>query len=636
MKTFRKSLCMILVLAMLLPCILLPVNAADDGEIVNLYDASLAGDGMAPKYSYDEDLDKSNEYHTSHVMSVREGDKITVGPILENDQWFIRTYNEDGKTLKTVNYYDCSWDGEILNNAKICTYTVPAGVKYLRVMNSQTFYDCTLITKNRVFTKDEYFAYMDRNNINVEFLRSMNDDKELVNLFPARSDKTLRGYVSLGAYTESFYYRSREYTEFERGDVIYFAAAYQTHDYFIDVVYKDGTTAAVKPEHLILYEDLERGYATYAYRVRPDVAKVAVNLGTGVYDDGISLVTKNQPFTGEKYREMFGIDLNEDILDETSPLYGLHGLFMGDSISRGSHDYISYTDQSDENSLRVGWAGGISARTGLISTNPSVSGARASYRGENLSTPGSWIYNQQLPYVGQKFDIVVMHGGVNDASKGRQAIGTPLPVTSSTEELMAAAKETMVGPDGNESTSYIAGLQLTFHSVRENFPEATLFFVANYQLASSANHTLLGQYLAEAKALCAMYDIHYIDLFNNKELNDRLEHDTLYYIEDKVHPNKPGYDIVTPYIQAEIESVMAEVLGRDEETTEGSGDSTTAIEPDSSDASTNGAGDGADGTGDGSSDGGSGCGSVIGGAAVLASLALILPAVVAIRKKDEE
>ena len=631
MKIIQRLICTVLVLAMLLPSIILTVNASEGGEIVNLYKADRAGSGMASDDVYDS-FDEDNAYYTSGMIPVNEGDTITVGPILQTSDWFIKAYDKDGDAVATVTCWDCAWDDEIGNNTVICTYTVPKGTKFIRVTNSYTFYDCTVITQNRPFTADEYFAEMNKAGVNVDFLRPTDIDGELVNLFPARSDDTLRGYVSMGEYPGyNYYYRSRKYTvgvnkELAVGDVIYFAAAYKTHDHFISCVYEDGSAENISAEELLLYEDLKRGYATYVYRVTPETTEVAVNLGTGVYDDGISLVTKNQAFTGDRYREMFGIDLNEDILDESSPLYGLKGLFMGDSISRGSHDYISYTDQSDENSLRVGWAGGISARTGLISTNPSVSGARVSYRGEDLENPGSWVYNQQLPYVTQEFDLVVMHGGVNDASGGRQAIGSPLPVTSTKEELMDAAKATMTGPDGNKSTSYIAGLQLLFHSVKSNFPEATLFFVANYQLASSSKHTLLGEYLEAAREVCEMYGVHYIDLYNNAELNEKLEHDTLNYIEDHVHPNKPGYDIVTPYIQAELERVMAS-LGYGSATTEPEGDDTTALEPDGSDALTGGTG------GEGGS---SGCGSVVGGTAALVALALILPAACAVKKKDEE
>ncbi len=618
MKRTRKILCMLLVFMMLLSsCILLPLNVAGAEPIENLYDVDDVEYGEAPKYSYD-DYEVTFDRVSSPIITVAEGDVITVGPVLQNDNWFIRTYDEDCESIRKVIPDECEVVEKLRDNVAILSFTVPKGAKYLCVTNNQMFFDCTLVTKNRVYSAEEYFSYMSGYGVSVDFLRpAASSGETLENLFPARSNATLRGYVSGGTFTENSYYRSRRYTDFEVGDVFYIAAVNQGHDHSIDIVNENGKGQRVLINNLVLYEDLGRNYAIYAYRVRPETREIAFNIGVGVYDDQISLVTKNQAFSGEQYRAMFNIDLEEDILDENSPLYGLTGLFIGDSISRGSHDYISYLDHHEEAEKRVSWAGGISARTGLISTNPSVSGARVSYR-EDV-TDGGWVYKQMVPYIGQRFDIVVMQGGVNDCKSRRQPLGSILPETSTGEQLEAALK------DG----SYLSGLQWTFYNARGNFPTATLFFVANYKLATSPNHEPLGEYLAAAKALCEMYGVHYIDLYNNEELTERLEFGTLYYIEDKVHPNRAGYEIVTPYIQAEIERVMAEKQAMEQETT---GEKVENSDNDPDDPTTDPSGGGETAA---DSEKGKGCGSVVTASVGLLSIALLPPAMVVLRKREE-
>ena len=58
----------------------------------------------------------------------------------------------------------------------------------------------------------------------------------------------------------------------------------------------------------------------------------------------------------------------------------------------------------------------------------------------------------------------------------------------------------------------------------------------------------MAPYFDMAKELCAKYGIIFIDLYNNKELNDKLETTTTKYLPDTLHLNAAGYEIITPYI----------------------------------------------------------------------------------------
>lgn len=91
-----------------------------------------------------------------------------------------------------------------------------------------------------------------------------------------------------------------------------------------------------------------------------------------------------------------------------------------------------------------------------------------------------------------------------------------------------------------------------------------LFFIANHRLDghNKGNAQNMAPYFDAAKELCEMYDIHFIDLYNNKELNDKLETTTTKYLPDTLHLNAEGYDILTPYIIDAIEEKMVGISGR--------------------------------------------------------------------------
>ncbi len=572
MKTaFVRLFCAALALVMLASVAVVTASAAG-AEIVNLYDESKSSIGIAS--AKDGDANGNQNYHSSAAIEVAEGDKITMGPILNGQSWCLMGFNADGGvTQNQIKPTAIPQTGVILNNAVILTYTVPKGTSYIRLVNSQMFYDSTLITKNHEFTKEEYFAYMDSKNINVDYLRPTDAKEALVNVFPV-SDKTFAGRIDASdGKVAADAYRSCEFVTVQRGDTVYFASAAQSQGYHLSLQDANGKgTTNVKAPYMVLYEDLGKDYAIYAYRMRPGTGKVTVVIGTGCYEDGITLATINQPFTGETYRKMFNININVEP-DKTSPLYGKTGLFMGDSISFGSGDTASYKT----NSIGKAWAGRIAALTGLKATNASVGGAKASYISGDDSA--KWLYNQHLAHTKTKFDIIVMQGGVNDARHNRE-VGTPQPVDSTSTELK------------KNLTTYIGGLQWTFHSVKEKFPDATLFFIANHRLDghTTGQARNMAPYFDAAKQLCEMYGIHFIDLYNNKELNDKLETKTTKYLPDTLHLNGSGYDILTPYVIEALEAVLdpstapADTTTAAPDTTTAAPDTTTAAPADTTTA----------------------------------------------------
>ena len=556
-KNFKTILFVLCLVSVLIATAL--IAYAELNSIENLYKQGF--NGTAQSTATEIPSENNYQYYTSGLIEVVAGDKITVGPILSKQEWIIRVYDQNGDTVSSesnVAPSACDKVDTVCGNATIVTYTVPDGVASLRITTSQMFFDCTLITKNRSFTKDEYFAFMDTSGINVDFLRPVVKDENLVNLFPKTDSITLGKYKNGKLVTDNEFCVS-DYISAKAGDVIYFAAVnnkYATDDdsqnwaySAINIADSNDSKTTVSFDFAIKYEDLGRNYSIYAYRVRPDTTKISIALSRVCYDDGITFVTKNQPFTADAYREAVGVDLNATFnntdVDKNSPLYGLTGLFMGDSISYGLDDMQSYADNPDY--CPKGWAGRIAKWTGLRATNASVSGATAAYH----ETASKWLFNQHTAYVGQSFDLIVMQGGVNDA-RNETPVGAMLPIDSPTADLEAA------------TDTYIGGLQWLFHNVKKSFADSKLFFITNHHLDghSKGNAKDMSAYFDAAKTLCEAYGIHVIDLYNNTELNETLATETNKYLIDTLHLKSAGYDIVTPYILNDIEAVMEQSVSQ--------------------------------------------------------------------------
>lgn len=528
-KLFTKQICVLLMLALLIPMMSFMASAA---EITNLYDNALATVGTPPTTKDAAGSGNAN-YYTSNAIEVKEGDVLTFGPCQKNQGYFLTTYDEAGnRKIAQVKYADCKEIDVIIGDTVIVQWTVPAGSSYVRMATGQMYFDSTVITKNQEFKKEDYFAAMDKAGINVDYLRPTVAENP-VNVFPTANTTFAGRTDSSQGEVAATAYRSSDYIPVNPGDVLYFAAAVLSQGYHLTLydANKKGTTN-VKIDYMVKYEDIGRGYGILAYRMRPGTAYVRIVAATGVYNDGIQFATVNQPFSGESYRKMYNITIDDTPTKVDSALNGLKGLFMGDSISFGSGDELSY--------LRTGraWSGRIQAITGLQATNASVGGAKVSYqRGDD-----NWVYSQYLPYAEEKFDIIVMHGGVNDARYDRP-VGT---VSEGTDESTLKKNQ----------TTYVGGLEWIFYNVSKTNTEAKLFFIANHRLDGHSKGSAkdMSAYFDAAKQACEKWGVIFIDLYKNKELNDKLETTTTKYLPDTLHLNAAGYDIITPYIISALEA----------------------------------------------------------------------------------
>ncbi len=533
----KKPLSILVLLSMLL-ALFVSVASAEE-TLTNLYDAKKATVGTPNASSATGANGSSQNYYTSNLIEVKEGDKIYFGPVVDVQGYYLTSYGENGRVKQAqIKLADVKTHAKTSKaNLLICEWTVPAGVASIKMATSQNFFDSTLITKNQPFDEAAYIKHMESKGINVDYMKLEGTSEKLDNKFP-KANTTFAGRVDKdGSEIAAAQYRTSDYIPVEPGDAFYFAAAAADQGYHLVIFDKNKKgLSTVNSNYMIHYEDIGRGYMTYMYRIRSDAHFVKVVAATGVYDDGITLATVNQPFTGEQYRKFFNIPGESSPTRPESTLNGKTALFMGDSISYGAGDSASY--------MREGraWAGRIAAITGLKATNASVSGAKASYIGGDDTT--KWLFNQYVPHKDTKFDIIVMHGGVNDSRHKR--------------EIGEISEETEINKLRGKSTTYIGGLQYLFETVKQRNPDADLFFIANHRLDGHDTGYAkdMSPYFDKAKELCEKYGIHFIDLYNNKELNDKLETTTTKYLPDTLHLNAAGYDIITPYIITELEKVV--------------------------------------------------------------------------------
>ena len=303
-KIFARPLCIILMLAMLVPMMSVMASAAE-ADLVNLYDASKAVCGTPNTGARDNEPAWNGNYYCTDVIYVKEGDVITVGPVFNAQGYYFTTFNADG-SLNTgkIKYADCTEIEVIQGNLVIVKWTVPAGTDSFRMATSQMFVDSTLITKNQEFGKADYLAYMAKNKIDLPFFNGENA-KDLVNKFPT-SDATFAGRGSNKGDVADEKYMTCDYIPVVEGDVIYFGAAAVGQNYQLVLYDADKKpTTHVNKNYMVFVEALDDTHAIYAYRMRPGTAYVRFVAPTDVYNNGQQLVTINQPFTAEGYNNFF-------------------------------------------------------------------------------------------------------------------------------------------------------------------------------------------------------------------------------------------------------------------------------------------------------------------------------------------
>ena len=202
--------------------------------------------------------------------------------------------------------------------------------------------------------------------------------------------------------------------------------------------------------------------------------------------------------------------------------YGKKAIFFGDSITQGTMstpkdyswaNYIGdhYDLKSSINSGKAGW---------LISN------------GLNKD----WIRSDVKKYKGQKFDYVILHGGINDIFR-KIELGTY-------KEKDFSGKY--------DTKTFLGGLEKYLYTVKKQWPNAKIGYIINYDTPL----VLKGDYAnfySEMKKVLEKWNIKYLDLFfgstpDGIKYSELLKCDTKEYIVDGIHLNRDGYNLISPYI----------------------------------------------------------------------------------------
>ena len=566
-KKLTRILAVLLIAMMLVPTIVTIVANAEETDpatdLVNLYDAATATVNAIPNVNSGAkagETTSKNGYLASAPVAVTRNQYIYVGPCLAptdanstKQEWVVAWYKADGNytAFKRIielkeNVVDTFDDGSVIYKIKVNNNNY----KQVALATLATYKDYVLMTVDQPFTKEDYYAYADAQgwDINAVGLRptppkyapeAPEGFEGIWNLFPREGERD----PLLRQHQNNEYVMS-DYIPVVPGDVITMGAISSSETrsvlYAYDADFKEIKNYKRTDIGMDFVENIGYNFAIYSHTVpakseeNPDakeVAYVKVCVHSGIYNDGDMLVTRNNPFTGEELRATLGI---EDLSDEAKahPFYGKNALFVGDSISYGSYDTPpTYRNPS------ASWARRLALATGLIPTNVSYPGASVGKTG--LSNV-KWEYDLLKTALMSKkdYDMIIFQGGVNDARQNIP-VGEALPADTDRKVLV----------ENERVATFAGGLQLMFKDAKDKWPEAELYYIANFKLVSeSVKGKDMSEYYEQAKILCAEYGVHYIDLYEDVELYETFDYESSDILPDLIHPISASYDLLFPTI----------------------------------------------------------------------------------------
>ena len=577
---------------MVIPAIATMVAHADEtkantpvDEIVNLYDPTTAKKNQQPSVSTKDETTAKNGELASAAFPVTRNQYIYVGPCpaptegnAKTLDWLIAWYKSTGaytakSRLTDLTPYDTfEYDGSVIYRIKVTN----SNYKFAALRSLSTYFDYMLITIDQPFTVEGYYAYADAQgwDINAAGLRptppkfapeAPEGFDGIWNLFPREGERN----PELRQHQNNEYVMS-DFMPVTAGDVITMGAISTSETrsilYAYDKNFNEIKNYKRTDVGMDFVEDIGYSFAIYKHVVPENVAYVKVCVHSGIYNDGDILVTRNKAFTGAELRATLGID---ELSDEAKahPFYDKTALFVGDSISYGSYDTPpTYRNPS------ASWARRLALATGLIPYNVSYPGASVGKTG--LSNV-KWEYDLlKTAMMGKReYDMIVFQGGVNDARQN-VAVGEALPVDTDRKILA----------ENDRVATFAGGLQLMFKDAKDRWPEAELYYVANFKLVDdSVKGKDMAEYYAQAQILCAEYGVHYIDLYNDVELYEDFDYESTDVLPDLIHPNSASYDTLFPAILRLFNATIVE----EEEQPNTPDTPTTPETPDNGDANQN-------------------------------------------------
>lgn len=256
-----------------------------------------------------------------------------------------------------------------------------------------------------------------------------------------------------------------------------------------------------------------------------------------------------------------------------NPLQGVRVGFYGDSICAANREN------------RIGWAGRVGEANQMIWTNHGQGGwAISNIRGDDVT-----IYHQLMTTDAASYDMIILHGGTNDAW-GAAPLGRMSDKISSYQSY--------------NPITFAGGLERTFAYVREVNPDAVVGYIINFKFLNASNGatiTVDGQteyllnhmdeYVDMTKQICEKWGIPYLDLYSDDALTAKLHpldvtgRYSTKYLFDFIHPSPEGYDLLAPYVEKFMVDLITAPKTSEADTTDAPSSETEAA-PDETEAPT--------------------------------------------------
>ena len=367
------------------------------------------------------------------------------------------------------------------------------------------------------------------------------------NLFVANA----KGYYDAnGNFVSDSEYSARNKLKVSTGDVVTIGAFSTSQKGFVHLFNGEGVSQkGLTLSDMTLVADLGGGYGIYSYTVPEGVGYISVSVFTR--RSYITLLTLNSPFDKQTFLDYFGIDVMKG--SDSSPLWQKSALFLGDSICYGFDDVAI-------GNVRRAYAGRVAYDYDMTWVNAGVSGATLS-----TVTDRKLIVDQMSAYKNQKFDYVVIEGGINDALN-KVAIGEISKTIYS----------------GLDTTTYAGALEYLFREVTKAYPNAKVGFMITYQCPRNASHETYITYQDITKEICEKWDIEYLDMFGSENINEVVlesSNKNSTYMPDGIHPSATGYDRLSPLIADFMETLSVPDPTNNNGGDSGSGDQNDPVVP---------------------------------------------------------
>lgn len=370
----------------------------------------------------------------------------------------------------------------------------------------------------------------------LEDLEDYFQDVESVNLFDKTNTLIKNGYYGSGQFNENANYRVTHPIAVKGGvtyKAFYNSSSLGANNQNLAIVTNDNTILSIV-NGTISGETITYTPASDCY--------LSFNVGWHTVGLDAMMVCKSSEYPNEYVPYYNYVKLNGVVVDGESRLFGKSVIFTGDSICAGAAD----TPQG------AGYAKRIGEKNKMVWQNKAVSGGTIM----DKDLIGSSFTISETDF-GTGADYIILEGGTNDADRIGSILngGTPTYYGSwdETDYLTTFGKST-----------FCDAVQRLIQRVVTSFPSAKVGFIIAMKMGVTSNGYTKDTnnrraYFETIIQICKKWGVPVLNLWDECTMNPRLEsHYTSgedYLYADGQHPTANGYEVMTPIIEAWMETL---------------------------------------------------------------------------------